>query len=173
MKLVDNSKMKLPHNRVHPAVDVVSMTEDEGRPLVVAEAETWMGTPFHENAKIKGAGVSCGMLLYAVYRQLKLIPEITWDTISPQWWSSREEELLVEGVLQCGLTEYTDAEPKLGDVMLTRVGRCFSHSGIVKVWPTEIIHTSPHSQRVTLNSVLTYKLFGNREKRFFTLWPER
>ena len=36
------------------------------REAVVTEAKTWIGTPFHHAARIKGAGVDCLMLLSRV-----------------------------------------------------------------------------------------------------------
>ena len=43
------------------------MTEHEQRQAVVAEALTWLGTPYHHRARVKGAGVDCGQLLAAVF----------------------------------------------------------------------------------------------------------
>ena len=44
------------------------------REEVVNEAASWIGTPVHQNAMVKGAGVDCGRLLYAVYRFAEIIP---------------------------------------------------------------------------------------------------
>jgi len=53
------------------------MSEELERQLVIKEALTWLSTPFHHEAMIKGAGVDCGMFLAAVYRVAGLIPEFT------------------------------------------------------------------------------------------------
>jgi len=36
------------------------------RALVVTEARTWLNTPFHHQARLKGVGVDCAMLVRAV-----------------------------------------------------------------------------------------------------------
>src|SRR5580658_3533782 len=48
----------------------------EQREAVVSEVDTWVGTPYRGWSCVKGAGVDCGQLLYAVYRNCGLIPEI-------------------------------------------------------------------------------------------------
>lgn len=42
---------------------------------IVAEARTWVGTPFHHQARIKGVGVDCAGLVIGVARGLGLVPE--------------------------------------------------------------------------------------------------
>lgn len=44
------------------------------RAEVVAEARTWLSTPFHHNAEIKGVGCDCGGLLRGVSIALGLLP---------------------------------------------------------------------------------------------------
>ena len=40
------------------------------REKIVAEARSWIGTPYHNCADIKGVGVDCGMLLVRVFVDL-------------------------------------------------------------------------------------------------------
>lgn len=35
----------------------------------VAEALTWLGTPYHQQGRVKGVGVDCGTLLCEVYEK--------------------------------------------------------------------------------------------------------
>ena len=44
------------------------------RQRIVEEARSWLGTPYHHQAMVKGAGVDCAMILVAVYRAVGLIP---------------------------------------------------------------------------------------------------
>src|SRR5262249_43477037 len=56
---------------------VNKMTElDPRRAAVVAEAESWIGTPFHHAARVKGAGVDCLMLLAEVYERAGIVPHL-------------------------------------------------------------------------------------------------
>ena len=43
------------------------------RAAVVAAARSWIGTPYHHAADVKGVGVDCAMLLVRVYSDLGLI----------------------------------------------------------------------------------------------------
>ena len=49
---------------------------NEQREQVVAEAMTWIGTKYAGWSCVKGAGVDCGQLLYGVFHNCGLIPEI-------------------------------------------------------------------------------------------------
>ena len=44
------------------------------REKIVAEARSWIGTPYHNCADIKGVGVDCGMLLVRVYVDTGVVP---------------------------------------------------------------------------------------------------
>lgn len=41
---------------------------------IVAEARSWIGTPFHHQARLKGVGVDCAGLVIGVARALGLVP---------------------------------------------------------------------------------------------------
>ena len=105
----------------------------QARAAVVAEALTWLGTPYHHHARIKGVGVDCAQILLAVYAGL--IPELDPGLYPPDWHLHRSEERSIEwlkaaGAVQTsGLWSVRGALP--GDVALFQFGRCFSHAGIV------------------------------------------
>lgn len=40
---------------------------------IVAEARTWLGTPFHHQARLKGVGVDCAGLIIGVARETGLV----------------------------------------------------------------------------------------------------
>jgi len=107
------------------------------RERIVAEARTWLGTPYHHQGKVKGVGVDCAMILVDVYRQVGLIPEIDPRPYPPDWHLHRDEERYLGWVQQYGKEVET---PKPGDVVLFKFGRCLSHGGIVVDWPV-IIHS--------------------------------
>jgi cell wall-associated NlpC family hydrolase len=49
-------------------------SEAAQRATVVAEARSWIRTPYHNCADVKGAGVDCGMLLVRVFVDTGLMP---------------------------------------------------------------------------------------------------
>ena len=119
------------------------MTELEQRAAVIAEAKTWLGTPFHFSASMKGVGVACGPFLIACYRPY------SEDTGRPMpnppafprdWHLHDARERFLEVVLAfCAEVE----TPQPGDVALFRLGspsRPFSHWALVIEWPNHLIH---------------------------------
>jgi NlpC/P60 family putative phage cell wall peptidase len=110
---------------------------DRVRAAVVTEAESWIGTPFHHAARIKGAGVDCLMLLAEVYERAGVAPHVAPPFYVPDWHLHRDAERYLEG-----LTRYAHeiSDPPLpGDIALFRFGRTFSHGAIVTEWP-RLIH---------------------------------
>ena len=116
------------------------------RANVVSEAMTWLRTPYHHRARVKGAGVDCAQILIAVYAAVGLIDEFDTGDYPPDWMMHRSEERYLSFVLD---RAEPVAEPLPGDVALYKVGRCFAHAGIVVEWPT-IIHASNIDRAVVL-----------------------
>ena len=104
----------------------------EMRRRVVAEARTWVGTPYHHHARIKGVGVDCAQILAAVFHAADLAPELDLGHYPTQWHLHHGEELYLQQ-LQAAGAHRIDAElqPQPGDVGVWRFGRTYSHGGIV------------------------------------------
>jgi cell wall-associated NlpC family hydrolase len=66
---------------------------------VIAEARSWIGTPWHSRARVKGAGVDCAQFPAAVYEAAGLIPHIEPE-YSRQWALHQAHELYIEWVLK-------------------------------------------------------------------------
>src|SRR5919108_693368 len=81
---------------------ITSIEQEHEREAVVREALTWIDTPFHHRAQVKGAGVDCIHFLYAPFRALKLIPEILVPEYPMQWYVHRDNEMLIEAILSVG-----------------------------------------------------------------------
>jgi NlpC/P60 family putative phage cell wall peptidase len=112
------------------------------REVVVAEAESWIGTPFHHAARVKGAGIDCLMLLAEVYERAGIAPHIEPPFYVPDWHLHRDAERYLEGLTRyareiAGPPQGTGPLP--GDIALFRFGRTFSHGAIVTAWP-RLIH---------------------------------
>ena len=110
------------------------------RAAIVAEAESWLKTPYHSNAAVKGAGADCGLFPLAVYSGVLNFEPPPVPKYVQQWNLHHSEEIYLEYVRACGCTEVTEAEVQPGDFVLWRIGRCYSHGAIVTAWP-EIIHS--------------------------------
>lgn len=112
------------------------------REAIVREAESWLGTPFHHRARVKGAGVDCAQLLVGVYEAVGLVRNVDLGSYPVDWMRHHEDRRYLDGIARVAL-EVTVPCP--GDIALFRVGRSVSHAGIVTEWP-EIIHAHGVSQ---------------------------
>jgi len=106
------------------------------RNQVVAAARTWIGTPYHHHARVKGAGVDCAQILIAVFAECGLIEEFDPGVYPTDWHMHRGEEMYAAWLDRYG--DRVDA-PSPGDVALYRFGRAYSHGGIVV--PEGVIHS--------------------------------
>jgi cell wall-associated NlpC family hydrolase len=135
------------------------------RAAVVTEARSWLRTPYHHAAQVKGAGVDCAMLPAAVYRAAGLIPDFPVDRYPQDWHLNRSIERYLETVTRFATEVPEPTGP--GDFVLYRWGRCFAHGAIIIDWPV-IIHAVIHVG-VTLDLGDAGQL-TDRPRRFFTLW---
>lgn len=101
--------------------------EHTQRHAVVSVARSWLGTPYHPNARLKGIGCDCGTLLAEVFPEAGVIPWIELDDYPPDWHLNRSEEKYL-GYVRRFASEVI--EPDVGDVLVWKFGRCFSHGGI-------------------------------------------
>lgn len=111
---------------------------DALRADVVAEALTWLGTPYHHRARLKGVGVDCAQILIAIYAGLSLAPEIDPGEYARDWHLHQGEELYMAWLKQAGARPVQT--PGLGDMALFRFGRTYSH-GAIFVGADELVHS--------------------------------
>lgn len=114
------------------------------RDRVLDEARTWLRTPWHHNARVRGAGVDCGHLLAACYIGAGLAPDIDLGQYTADWMQHQSEERFLSFVRQ--YMDPVDA-PQPADVAVWQYGHCFSHGGIVVDWP-RVIHAHAHEGAV-------------------------
>ena len=122
------------------------LTIAERRARVVAESMEWIGTPYMNNARVKGknGGADCLTFLADVFANAGEIERLPIPKYPHDWHLNQTAELYLfgkddtPGVLSfCNELEWE--EPLPADVILFKFGHCFSHSAIVIEWPI-IIH---------------------------------
>lgn len=153
------------------------MTEEEGRKLIVAEAISWLGTPYISNGCIKGprGGVDCAMILVGVYGNLGYIPkEFDPRPYPPQWHVHRNEEKYLNHVLSFA-KEVSGPPDRLslpGDVVMFFLGKVFAHGAIIIDWPN-VIH-AVGNDKVTLEDISKNttgkRALAHMPQRFFSVW---
>ena len=146
-----------------PARDV-----QQEREWVVAAAWSWIGTPYHPAARVKGAGVDCGQFLAAVYEEAGVVPRIETGEYPQDWYMHRSEERYLAFVEAHAARIPGPPEP--GDIVLFNFGRCISHGAIVTEWP-EIVHAYIGTGDVTLDDALANKALESRIVGFWSPWP--
>ena len=95
---------------------------------VIAEARSWLGTPYHHAACVKGVGVDCAMLVKAVYEAAGLVSPFEVSFYPPDWHLHRDEERYLGFVAE---RASASDRPQPGDLALFRFGHCVSHGAIV------------------------------------------
>ena len=122
---------------------------------IIAEAKSWIGTPFHHQAMIKGVGVDCAHFLIGVFSAVGLSPVVQTEDYPPDWHFHRGEERFM-GYLDQYAEEVQDPRP--GDVAMFKFGKCVSHGAIIIEWPV-VIH-SYYGQGVVVSDATGNELGG-------------
>jgi cell wall-associated NlpC family hydrolase len=155
------------------------MTEDEQRAAVVAAARSWIGTPYHHRARVKGAGVDCIMLLVAAFEDAGVLSGIKVPLYVGQWHLHRDAEKYLQGLMGYCRELGPDEKPQAGDIALWKFGRVYSHGAIITDWP-RLVHAWLKSGCVEDDYTTTQflQVIGERNEdegkprpmRFFSHW---
>lgn len=113
------------------------MTDGE---KIAAAAMPWLGTPHVNQARVKGIGVDCGMLLIGAIEDAGLIEKgvIEIAPYSNEWHLHHSEEWFLSYVKKYCVS-VTEADMAIGDFLMYQFGRCVSHGGIY-IGNNQIIH---------------------------------
>ena len=126
------------------------------REAVVAEARSWLGTPFHDCGDVKGAGVDCAMLLVRVYCDLEIAPTFDPRPYKPQWFEHQEEPIYLNWIQR--YARQVD-EPGVGDVAMYCFGRHAAHGAIVVEPGRSMIHAFKPSGAVIFDDLRHLRKF--------------
>ena len=61
---------------------------------IVAQARSWLGTPYHHQARLKGVGCDCLGLLRGLWRALIGPEPESPHAYSPDWAEAKVEEIV-------------------------------------------------------------------------------
>lgn len=130
------------------------MSEAQERARVVAAGRSWIATPFHDCARVKGAGVDCLQLIAAAFIESGVSEPVEIPDYSPQWHMHRGDPLYREGIERFmdpvgdpdderSWSERLAADPawrlEPADVWIVTYGRAFSHAGLITDFP-KVLH---------------------------------
>jgi NlpC/P60 family putative phage cell wall peptidase len=102
------------------------------RAAILREARSWIGTPYHHQASLKGVGCDCLGLVRGVWRAVLGPEPEAIPGYSSDWGEVGADETMLAAARR-HLIEIDPAEAGAGDVMVFRMrpGRVAKHAGIV------------------------------------------
>ena len=142
------------------------------RQAVVDAARSWLGTPYHHAADLRGVGVDCAMILVRVFCDLELVEPFDPRPYTKDWMLHRNDERYM-GFLLARAREV--GTPGRGDVVLFRVGRCYAHGGIVtSTDPLTLVHAFAPARCVVEEAVHRNAELSERiaAARYFSYWGD-
>ena len=130
-------------------------TVSSDRAAIVAEARSWLGTPYRHQASVKGAGCDCFGLVRGVWRAFHGPEPEPVPAYSRDWRiESGKETLIAAGVRHMHRVAVDDRRP--GDVLIFRMkpGLIATHCGILSAVSDGGLGRFVHAQeRGTVNEV--------------------
>ncbi|MDR3414220.1 MAG: hypothetical protein P4L87_25210 [Formivibrio sp.] len=109
------------------------------REKIMAEARSWLGTPFHHAARIKGVGVDCVNLLVGVFSAVGAVPGFDIEYYPQDWHLNQDEPRFLAGIAEYADPVPEGETPQPGDIAMFKYGRHAAHGSIVIEWPL-VIH---------------------------------
>lgn len=143
--------------------------EDWERAAVIAEARSWLRTPYHPHGRLKGVGVDCGNLLCCVYENAGLVAPIDPGYYPTGWHLHRSEELFLDWIRRSGGRPVVNGGVRPGDLAVWKFGRTYSHGGVIVSEEGLVVHsflnagvieTSRHEEPLASRPVLFFTLWG-------------
>jgi NlpC/P60 family putative phage cell wall peptidase len=107
---------------------------------VIASARGWLGTPYHDQASVKGVGCDCLGLIRGVWREVVGAEPLALPAYSRDWGETGSREPLAEAARRV-MPEMPVVDIVPGALILfrMRVGAVAKHCGIVTA-PGRFIH---------------------------------
>ena len=128
------------------------------REQLVAEARTWLLTPYVMRGQLKGVGCDCASLLYCILRDTGLMPAQEIGVFSSDWWAHTTDERYMQRMLRHA-SKVAEAilsrslNPAPGNIILCKTagGHVYNHGAIITKWPRGIHAVKPHVVEVDLS----------------------
>jgi NlpC/P60 family putative phage cell wall peptidase len=116
------------------------MTIQLSRSAIVAEARSWIGTPYRHQASLKGVGCDCLGLVRGIWRNVFVDEPESVPAYAPDWAEASGQEILAQAARR-HMTEISPTDFSAGDVLLFRWRERFpaKHAAIVTA-PDLMVH---------------------------------
>ena len=99
---------------------------------IVRAARSWLGTPYHDQASVKGVGCDCLGLIRGVWREVVGPEPMPVPPYSRDWGEAGPHEVLAEAA-RAAMIEIDVADARTGDVVLFRMRQeaIAKHAGVL------------------------------------------
>jgi len=99
---------------------------------IVKAARRWLGTPYHDQASVRGVGCDCLGLIRGVWREVLGDEPMPVPPYSRDWGETGPVEVLAEAA-RAAMIELPIEDARTGDVVLFRMraGAIAKHAGIL------------------------------------------
>ena len=126
---------------------------------VIAAARTWLGTPYHDQASLRGVGCDCLGLARGIWREVVGPEPFPIPPYSRDWGETGPVEILAEGARRM-MIEVSPADAPPGALLLFRMrpGAIAKHVGIL-TGPATFLHA--------------YERLGVIEEPLTSIWRRR
>ncbi len=126
---------------------------------VIAVARSWLGTPYHDQASLKGVGCDCLGLARGIWREVVGSETLPVPPYSRDWGEAGTSEVLADSAARVMIRiDPTDAGPGAVVLFRMRAGAIVKHVGIL-TGPDSFIHS--------------YERLGVIEEPLTTAWQRR
>lgn len=142
-------------------------SERQTREEICRVALEWERTPYVHQGRIKGACADCTFVA-KVYEEVGLMPPIEIPQYSGQAHLNRGATPYLQIVERHAKREVEEGAAQPGDLVLYRLARTWSHSGIVLAWP-HIIHADL-AARFVIRALGDAGTLAGAPRRFFSFW---
>jgi len=126
---------------------------------LIKAARRWIGTPYHDQASLRGVGCDCLGLIRGVWREVVGPEPMPVPPYSRDWGETGPVEVLAEAA-RAAMVELSVENARTGDVVLFRMraGAIAKHAGIL----------SPHT-----HFIHAYERTGVIEQELTPAWQRR
>lgn len=107
---------------------------------VVAAARGWVGTPYHDQASLRGVGCDCLGLIRGLWREIVGPERLAVPRYSRDWGETGAREILAEAARAC-MIEIAPAADEPGAILIFRMraGAIAKHCGVLTA-PGTFVH---------------------------------
>ncbi len=143
---------------------------------IVRAARRWIGTPYHDQASVRGVGCDCLGLLRGVWRDVVGPEPMPVPPYSRDWGEAGPVEVLAEAA-RAAMQELDVSEIRTGDVILFRMraGAIAKHVGILSgtACSADPHHSGRSSRSARSHFIHAYERTGVIEEHLTPAWQRR